>query len=47
MLRFSALKPEAPTADKRQPQPRPDDKGKREEVYMRDIYKEKDVFLLQ
>lgn len=29
MLRFSVLKPEAPSADKKQPQPRPEDKGKR------------------
>uniref|UniRef100_A0A672Q1H3 Osteoclast-stimulating factor 1 n=1 Tax=Sinocyclocheilus grahami TaxID=75366 RepID=A0A672Q1H3_SINGR len=29
MLHFSVLKPEAPSADKKQPQPRPEDKGKR------------------
>lgn len=29
MLRFSVLKPEAPSADKKQPPPRPEDKGKR------------------
>lgn len=29
MLRFSVLKPEAPSVDKKQPQPRPEDKGKR------------------
>jgi len=29
MLRFSVLKPEAPSVDKKQPQTRPEDKGKR------------------
>lgn len=29
MLRFSVLKPEAPSVDKKQPQSRPEDKGKR------------------